>query len=82
MAGEVLRRILGAGNLALRFPGPAHHARALEHLGALGAARVTYEDATSFALMESERIGVVLGFDADFRLAGFRLACDEHAAND
>ena len=37
---------------------------------------ISYDDATSFAIMARLGLSIALGFDNDFRLAGFQLAID------
>jgi predicted nucleic acid-binding protein len=70
------RSVLAAPRLALHFESHANHARALERLHYLMAHRITYTDAVSFAVMEERGLSLALGFDDDFRLAGFQLAGD------
>jgi predicted nucleic acid-binding protein len=56
-----------------------HHATAVDHLAArrwlerMAPRPVTYADAVSFGVMETNRCTHVLGFDQDFAAAGFTL---------
>jgi predicted nucleic acid-binding protein len=76
-ARTVLGHVLGKHDLRLVFAGEAHHRRALAWLHRLGDVALSYTDASSFALMEELGLTTALGFDNDFRLAGFRLVADE-----
>jgi predicted nucleic acid-binding protein len=55
------------------FPDRDRHAAARAWLSKLGDQKISYADATSFAVMEAERCRVAISFDRDFWVAGFEL---------
>lgn len=72
-AMRLLERVDASASLSLRFPGAEEHAAARAWIGRLAPRPVTYTDAVSFAIIEAARCTHVLGFDADFEIAGFAL---------
>jgi len=71
-AATAIDRIEASPRVRIVFPTASHHAAARGWISRLGDQRITYTDAVSFAVMESEPCAAVLGFDRDFALAGFR----------
>jgi predicted nucleic acid-binding protein len=57
--------------VAVRFTTEAHHRAALAWLEKLSDQKITYTDATSFAVMDAERCRTAISFDKDFWVAGF-----------
>jgi predicted nucleic acid-binding protein len=57
--------------VTLVFASGEHHAAARRWLTRLMPRPITYTDAVSFAVMESVECRYFLGFDDDFRAAGF-----------
>jgi predicted nucleic acid-binding protein len=55
------------------FPDRDRHAAARAWLARQGDQKISYADATSFAVMTAERCRVAISFDHDFWLAGFEL---------
>lgn len=72
-ARRVLERVEASAHVTIEFASPAHHRAALIWLDRLGERRISYTDALSFAVMEAAGCTTVIGFDADFRQAGFSL---------
>lgn len=70
-AYRAVDRMTRLESLSLEFVTKAHHDAALGWLRRFADQRFTYTDATSFAVMESRGCGRVIGFDGDFRIAGF-----------
>ena len=66
-------RVDASPSLSLWFPGPDHHAAARRWLERLAPRPLTYTDAVSLAVIEAAGCTHVLGFDADFEVAGFAL---------
>ncbi len=72
-AATVLEAIDGSAYLRLVFPGAAHHGTARRWLQKLSDRVITYTDATSFAIMDTERCSAAITFDRDFTVAGFQV---------
>src|SRR5690606_11673475 len=72
-AFKALDRIRASSSVTIHFATADDHAAALRWLERLGPRRVTYTDATSFAVMEASSCTHVLGFAGDFAAAGFSL---------
>jgi predicted nucleic acid-binding protein len=70
-------RILASPMIELAFADDLDHRAALEWIAKLSDQPLTYADAVSFSIMSRRRLSTVIGFDRDFRLAGFRLAGDD-----
>ncbi len=72
-AAVSLRRVLSSNLVRLKCATPAHHEAGLEWLERLSQQGVTYTDAVSFAVMESNQCLKAISFDRHFSLAGFVL---------
>jgi predicted nucleic acid-binding protein len=72
-ARRFLELVEASPSVTILFPDAEHHAAARRWLERLGSRPVTYTDAVSFAVMEVNGCGDVLGFDEDFAAAGFTL---------
>jgi predicted nucleic acid-binding protein len=70
-AALALDRIGASPSVTLVFASGEHHAAARRWLTRLMPRPITYTDAVSFAVMESVECRYFLGFDDDFRAAGF-----------
>jgi uncharacterized protein len=70
-ARRFLELVEASPSVTILFPDAEHHAAARRWLERLGSRPVTYTDAVSFAVMEVNGCGHVLGFDEDFAAAGF-----------
>lgn len=70
---RALERIDASPSVTIHFPTAEDHATARRWLERLAPRPITYTDAVSFAAMELNRCGHVLGFDEDFAAAGFTL---------
>jgi len=70
---RALERMDASERLTIHFATAADHAPARRWLARLAPRPVTYTDAVSFAVMETNRCTDVLGFDQDFTAAGFGL---------
>lgn len=71
-AATALDRIEASASVRIVFPNASHHTAARAWMTRLSDQRITYTDAVSFAVMESEPCAAVLGIDRDFAIAGFR----------
>ena len=71
-AALALNRIVSSARTAVVFASEAHHAAAVAWLRRLSSHRVTYTDATGFAVIEDTGCAWYISFDADFLLTGFR----------
>jgi predicted nucleic acid-binding protein len=60
-------------SVTVHFPDADDHAAARRWLARMTPRPITYTDAVSFAVMEANGCGHVLGFDQDFAVAGFTL---------
>lgn len=72
-ARRALEAIDASAFVRIVFPDRDRHAAARAWLSKLGDQKISYADATSFAVMEAERCRVAISFDRDFWLAGFEL---------
>jgi predicted nucleic acid-binding protein len=72
-----VERILQSPLVELVFSDARDHLAALAWIAKLSDQHLTYADAVSFAIMQRRRLSTVIGFDHDFRAAGFRLAGDD-----
>jgi predicted nucleic acid-binding protein len=70
---RALERLDASPSVTIHFPTAHDHAAARRWLERLTPRPVTYTDAVSFAVMEENGCGHVLGFDQDFAAAGFTL---------
>ena len=70
---HALERIDASPSVTLHCATADDHAAARRWLERLRPRPVTYTDAVSFAVMETNRCHHVLGFDQDFAVAGFVL---------
>lgn len=70
-AWHALERMEASPRVSIRFATAEDHAAARRWLERLAPRPVTYTDAVSFAVMEATGCRQVLGFDADFEIAGF-----------
>jgi predicted nucleic acid-binding protein len=70
---RALERIDASGSVAIHFATAEDHAAARQWLERLAPRPITYADAVSFAVMETQGCRHVLGFDHDFAAAGFTL---------
>jgi uncharacterized protein len=70
-AAAAVDHLCRGGDVQVVFAGSQHHERARAWLSQLDDQTITYTDAVSFAVMESERLRAVLTFDQDFVIAGF-----------
>ena len=68
-----LELIEASASVTIRFPTADDHTAALRWLRRIAPRPLTYTDAVSFAVMEADACGHVLGFDQDFAAAGFTL---------
>lgn len=68
-----LERIDASKSVTIHFPTADDHAAARHWLPRMAPRPITYTDAVSFAVMEVNGCGHVLGFDQDFAAAGFTL---------
>lgn len=71
-AAAALDRIEASALVRLVHATASHHTAGRAWMARLADQRITYTDAVSFAVIESEPCVGVLGFDRDFALAGFR----------
>jgi predicted nucleic acid-binding protein len=72
-ASATLERIASSELVLIEHATAQHHAAAIGWLRKLHDQVITYTDAVSFAVVTATRCGVVIGFDRDFAVAGFRL---------
>src|SRR5436190_12644694 len=72
-ASAALARVDDSALVAVTYARHAHHQAARAWLARLSDQKITYTDATSFAVMDAERCGVAMSFDRDFWVAGFEL---------
>jgi len=72
-AAEALGHVDASALVAVKFATEAHHRAARAWLAKLSDQKITYTDATSFAVMDAERCRVAMSFDKDFWVAGFEL---------
>jgi len=70
---RALERIDASPSVTIHFATAEDHASARRWLERLAPRPITYTDAVSFAAMELNGCGHVLGFDEDFAAAGFTL---------
>jgi uncharacterized protein len=70
-ASAALARVDDSALVAVAYASRAHHQAARAWLARLSDQKITYTDATSFAIMDAERCRVAMTFDRDFWLAGF-----------
>ena len=70
---RALELIDASPSVTIRFPTADDHAAAIRWLGRMAPRPLSYTDAVSFAIMEADACGHVLGFDGDFAAAGFIL---------
>ena len=70
-AALAVNRIASSSRTSLCFATDAHHAAALAWIARLAGRRITYADATGFAVIEDLRCAGFLSFDSDFLFAGF-----------
>ena len=70
---RALERLDASPSVTVHFPTADDHAAARRWLERMAPRPITYTDAASFAVMEGNRCGHVLGFDLDFAAAGFTL---------
>ncbi|HEU5197681.1 MAG TPA: hypothetical protein VFW70_23280 [Methylomirabilota bacterium] len=72
-AMRTLQQMNASRSLTIHFATADEHATACRWVERLRPHPITYTDAVSFAVMERTRCHDVLGFDADFVVAGFTL---------
>jgi predicted nucleic acid-binding protein len=72
-AAVALARVDDSELVSVTFATPSHHRAARVWLDKLGDQRISYTDASSFAIMDAERCRVAMSFDHDFWVAGFEL---------
>jgi uncharacterized protein len=72
-ASAALSRIDASALVDVMFPTVAHHEAARGWLAKLADQKISYTDASSFALMDSARCRTAMTFDRDFWLAGFEV---------
>jgi predicted nucleic acid-binding protein len=72
-AASALAHIDDSTLVTIAFPSPSLHAAARGWLAKLPDQKISYTDASSFAVMEAERIAAALTFDRDFWVAGFQV---------
>jgi predicted nucleic acid-binding protein len=72
-AAAALARVDASALLTITFTTEAHHHAARAWLAKLADQRISYTDATSFAVMEAHKCRTAMAFDHDFWLAGFEL---------
>jgi predicted nucleic acid-binding protein len=70
-AAAALARVDASALVEIAFPTRAIHDAARGWLARLGDQKISYTDASSFAVMDAEKCRVALTFDRDFWLAGF-----------
>ena len=70
-AALALDRIQSSARTSIVFASDAHHKAAMAWLAKLSGYRVTYTDATGFAVIEDLKCAGFISFDSDFLLAGF-----------
>lgn len=70
---RALDRLDRSERVTIHFAGADDHRAARTWIQRLAPRPVTYTDAVSFAVMEASGCDAVLGFDADFVVAGFTL---------
>lgn len=70
-AAAAFERMEASSALSLQFATREHHDAARRWLAKLSDQVITYTDAVSFAVAKATRCDVVIGFDADFVVAGF-----------
>lgn len=72
-AAEAISRIEASPRVTVVFTDQAQHQAARDWLKRVGDQRITYTDATSFAVMNHRRCDAAISFDRDFVVAGFAL---------
>lgn len=72
-ASVALSRVDESQLVRVTFATSNHHRAARAWLDKLADQRISYTDATSFAVMDAERCRVAMSFDRDFWIAGFEL---------
>jgi predicted nucleic acid-binding protein len=72
-ARAAIARIATPTAVTLVFPQPETEAGARRWLDRFDDRALSYTDAVSFALIESNRCAFALTFDGDFELAGFEI---------
>jgi predicted nucleic acid-binding protein len=72
-AATALSRIDDSALVEVRFPTQTIHRAAKSWLAKLSNQKISYTDASSFAVMDAERCRVAMTFDHDFWLAGFEV---------
>jgi uncharacterized protein len=70
---RALELIDASPSVTIHFPAADDHAAARRWLTRMAPHPITDTDAVSFAVMEANGCGYVLGFDQDFAAAGFTL---------
>jgi predicted nucleic acid-binding protein len=68
-----LARVDDSALVEVRFPTQATHSATRAWLAKLSDQKISYTDASSFAVMEAEKCRVAMTFDHDFWLAGFQV---------
>jgi uncharacterized protein len=72
-ASIALSRVDESALVRVTFATPSHHRGARAWLDKLRDQKISYTDASSFAVMDAERCRVAMSFDHDFWVAGFEL---------
>jgi predicted nucleic acid-binding protein len=72
-AAMALSRVDDSALVEVRFPNQATHRGARGWLAKLADQKISYTDASSFAVMEAEKCRVAMSFDHDFWTAGFEV---------
>lgn len=72
-ARAAVERILASSNVELLVASKSDHDQALVWLDKLSDQRITYTDASSFAVMDRLGCRRVVSFDHDFLIAGFEI---------
>ena len=72
-AAAALARIDDSALVDVTFPTRPVHAAGRGWLAKLGDQKISYAEASSFAVMQAARCGTAMTFDRDFWVAGFEV---------
>ena len=72
-AAMALARVDESSLVDVHFPSQVIHDAARKWLARLSDQKISYTDASSFAVMDAEKCRVALTFDRDFWIAGFEI---------
>ncbi len=74
----VLERMEESNRLTIVFASAEHHEKACRWLTKFADQRITYTDAVSFAVMDTQDCKTAMSFDRDFTIAGFSLWSEDN----